>query len=73
MKPKSSLPPALESSTESHLEPGESCSQSHTQFLKNHFYINHTSTGLRLPSGIFPSGFTTKILCVFFMSPMGAA
>jgi hypothetical protein len=70
MEPEGSLPCSQEPSTGPYPESDRS-SPYHPIFLRSIFILsNHLR--LRLPSGIFPSGFPTKILYVFLFSPIRA-
>jgi hypothetical protein len=70
MEPEGSLPCSQEPSTVVYLEPDQS-SLSHPTSLSSNLVLS-THLRLRLPSGLFSSGFPTNILYAFLVSPIRA-
>jgi len=71
MKPESSLPHSQVPATCPYPEPDYSSLCPQTNFLKIHLnVISHLRLGL--PSGLFPSCFSTETLYVSLLSPMHA-
>jgi hypothetical protein len=67
MKPVGSLPCSQEPSTNTYLNQINPVHTTPSYLSKIYFNIVHLRLGL--PSGLFPSGFPTKILYEFIFSP----
>jgi hypothetical protein len=67
METEGSLPCSQKPSTGPYPEPDESSPYRPSYFCQIHFNIILQRLGL--PSGLFPSGFPTKILYAFLFSP----
>jgi hypothetical protein len=68
MEPEGSVPCSQGSSTGLYPEPDQSC-PCHPILSLGSILILSTHLCLRLPSGLFPSGFPTNILYIFLSSP----